>query len=274
MDEITLNLAHKWTRQIIKELWTCRIDLLSRVMSDDVIAICSREQEYLSGPKMVIDQMRRLFDEIPTIRIIKMASHVIPLNDSDCLVIGRYLAQTGLDSGQLLMDEQRMSFLWRATSNKDVPLALFHFHISNPVPMDAKLYPVKNGHFSFEYLLSIVDTLHSTQNIQPIIFEAADKSLHLIPLDDIYYLEAQTKHTILHLKSINLDIPRGISKILDELPDNFVRIHRGYAVSAQVVATMRADKLTLHNGDILPVSRRLRTSARHQLIAALGGKTL
>ena len=280
MNDIELTLARQWTRDIMTELWSCRADRISTVMAPDIVAIASHEREYLIGPDAVIDHFKQLFAVFPIVFLEREEYHAIALTDEVCLVFGRYLARTALDSGQLLMDEQRLSFLWRQNTSDDPEepaLRLFHFQISNPapIPQETEKYPVRAGRYSFEYLLAVVDEILSLESKNAILFEARSgarlkgKSLHLVPSSDILYVEACGKDSRLHLTNMVLEIPQGISEVLTQLPPGFVSVHRSYIVSARAVSRLDANSVTLRNGETIPLSRRRRTEARNELIAML-----
>ena len=85
--------------------------------------------------------------------------------------------------------------------------------------------------------------------------------IELLAIDQVQYLKAdghycevfqQNQDSFLHDKSLD--------KLLNLLPDNFIRIHRSYAVSVSVIKSIESEEgskywLTLKSGVRLPVGR-------------------
>ncbi|MDD4692546.1 LytR/AlgR family response regulator transcription factor [Eubacterium aggregans] len=270
MKRALINLARSWTQEIIDELWTGSRTRMTKVLASDFSCIGAHELEYFNTPEALLAHMDRLFLELPKVDIFNVHYNAVPISSHFCLVTGHYLGRTGLNTNQLFMDNQRLSYLWRVTPDHR-SLELVHFHMSNPItiPSEDQKYPVYAGHYSFDYLLSVLEETLAGSTIAPLLLQGNDQSLHLVPPTDILYLEAQGKMTDLHLEGNHLIIPHGITELLAQLPDSFIRIHRSYAVSAAAVSSLTADTLTLIDGTQLPVSRRMRTAVRHALITVL-----
>lgn len=88
------------------------------------------------------------------------------------------------------------------------------------------------------------------------IFRTTEGMISL-PLSDVWYVEAQGHHCMLHTREKQYEVLLGISSIRQELGDRqeFQTCHRSFTVNMRHVSAMRGTELILDNDVILPVSR-------------------
>lgn len=73
---------------------------------------------------------------------------------------------------------------------------------------------------------------------------------------DIYYLEADNKHCIVHLQNESLPCNRTMAKVSTVLPKNhFVKINRAYIVNLNHIIKYNNDAVFLKNGQSVHISR-------------------
>ena len=79
-----------------------------------------------------------------------------------------------------------------------------------------------------------------------------------ISSEDIVYVEAAAKYSILHLqKGGELRTGTSFAQLLIQLPEEyFFRTHRSYIVNMLHISALDAEHITLRDGTRLPVSRR------------------
>lgn len=81
----------------------------------------------------------------------------------------------------------------------------------------------------------------------------------VIPLDEIFYLEADGMYTSIFLKNEQLTVSKPLKEVLNELPDYFIRTHRSFAINlSNVISPLKISKDTvlLNEGFIVPLSSR------------------
>lgn len=91
----------------------------------------------------------------------------------------------------------------------------------------------------------------------------SDSATHFISFQDIQYISANNKSSVVHTIHKDLETSKLLKEIEDKLPTNqFVRIHKGFIINLDFVANLRYDKggaysLQLKNEDetTLPVGR-------------------
>ncbi|ANQ50344.2 response regulator transcription factor [Flammeovirga sp. MY04] len=95
-----------------------------------------------------------------------------------------------------------------------------------------------------------------TSDEPPFIFLKVEKKMVKILLDDILYMESLKDYLRVYTKEKELVVHYTLTKILETLPDNdFIRIHRSYAISLNKVNAIEGNQVELKNGKMLPIGR-------------------
>lgn len=78
-----------------------------------------------------------------------------------------------------------------------------------------------------------------------------------VPYDQIYYLEAREKKVFVRTRQEEFGVGETMEKLLEQLPENFVRCHRSFVVNADHITKIRLSENLLYLGNELfvPVSR-------------------
>ena len=80
---------------------------------------------------------------------------------------------------------------------------------------------------------------------------------HILPLQDLIYLSAEDKYTILYTKEGHFIDRRALGEYEEMLQMyGFYRIHRKYIVNSYYHKSMQKGKVALSTGEELPISRR------------------
>ncbi len=82
-----------------------------------------------------------------------------------------------------------------------------------------------------------------------------NKTLHKVPVESIYYLEALGDYVKVHLKDSFLLTNSTFSNILKALPNNqFTRVHKSYAIHLDKLNSVSGNKITLDTY-IIPIGQ-------------------
>lgn len=73
--------------------------------------------------------------------------------------------------------------------------------------------------------------------------------------EDIYYVESSNRKVILCLNCEKIIYYGKISRLEEELPENFFRVHKGYLVNMKYVERYSRTEVWVNNGDKLLISR-------------------
>ena len=91
---------------------------------------------------------------------------------------------------------------------------------------------------------------------------SVDKEIKKIYLSNIIWIEAARKKCIIHTKNGDIEVTAKFSELYDTLSKHdFVKPIRYAIVSLREVSNIRND-ITLSNGEVIPISRELRSSIK------------
>jgi DNA-binding LytR/AlgR family response regulator len=86
-----------------------------------------------------------------------------------------------------------------------------------------------------------------------------------IALKDVKYIKSESNYVIYALPDKRVMSLQRLSDLEDELPDNFLRIHRSYIVNLGAIDNLSRSSLTLNDGERLSIS----TSYREAVLARM-----
>ncbi len=82
---------------------------------------------------------------------------------------------------------------------------------------------------------------------------------------EIYYLEANNKHSIVHTKKYAFACNKTMAKVYEVLPKGyFIKINRAYIVNLNSVFSYNSDEVQLKSGTRLHIGRRFLTSFKEE----------
>ena len=85
-------------------------------------------------------------------------------------------------------------------------------------------------------------------------------------IDEVLYLEAARNHVIWHCLEYEIEGRGPLKRCEEKLPDEFVRIQRGYLVNVRHLSVIRHNEVIMDNGDILPVPYRIFADVKKRLL--------
>ena len=92
---------------------------------------------------------------------------------------------------------------------------------------------------------------------------------HLINISTIVYLESVLHKAIVHTRTQTYETYAKLDDLHAQLPSSFSRCHRSFVVNLACVSSLKEDAVHLHDGTVLPVSRRRSRQVQHDLLAYL-----
>lgn len=85
-------------------------------------------------------------------------------------------------------------------------------------------------------------------------------------IDEILYIEAARNHVIWHCLEYDIEGRGPLKRCEETLPEEFVKIQRGYVVNVRHLAVIRHNEVIMDNGDILPVPYRIFADVKQLLL--------
>jgi two-component system, LytTR family, response regulator len=105
--------------------------------------------------------------------------------------------------------------------------------------------------------LDVLTNNLATVNHKKIVIQS-QQGMHYFETDKIYYLEASSMYTIIHLETGQFVASKPIKEFEEILGPNFFRIHRSYIINCNYVikySNKEGAMITLINNTALPISR-------------------
>lgn len=88
-------------------------------------------------------------------------------------------------------------------------------------------------------------------------------------LADILYVEAENVYVVVHTKRGNYRTRMSLAKFVEQLDETFFKVHRSFVVGLKYVKKITKTEITMINGDIVPMSRKLYDEVHSALIKHL-----
>lgn len=125
------------------------------------------------------------------------------------------------------------------------------------------LKPVNKGQF-----FSVLDRLPREQKETEKIFFQTDEGSISLPLQEIWYVEAEGHRCTLHTQNTILVLKESISSVEKRLTEYLfiVKCHRSYLVNLQHVSVVLKEELALDDQKKVPLSRNLRKAVNDAFI--------
>ena len=91
----------------------------------------------------------------------------------------------------------------------------------------------------------------------------------LVNASTISYLESSLHKVTVHCRTRDVETYAKLDDLQRQLPASFSRCHRSYLVNLAYVSALEEGELRLHDGTVLPVSRRRARQTQRDLLAYL-----
>ncbi len=93
-----------------------------------------------------------------------------------------------------------------------------------------------------------------------------------IPYSEIKYIESVGRKAVVYALSKSTAIPKKLDDLEKLLPDCFLRVHKSYLININMVEQIKNYKITLFNGDVIPVSKSKYPQTKSRIIDYFGNQ--
>lgn len=87
-----------------------------------------------------------------------------------------------------------------------------------------------------------------------------------IPYSEIKYIESVGRKAVIYDSNKNTAVPKKLDDLEKLLPDCFLRVHKSYLININMVEQIKNYKITLFNGDVIPVSKSKYPQTKSRII--------
>ena len=151
--------AMELTQYILEQYWQRNLEPLLSHIDDDILWIGSMDEEYLHGKQAMMKRIKENNNEMPLVYLDNQEYEIVQNTGRCCVVVGRYRAFTKPESGMLLSEKQRVTFVWEKDKTEDTEkLLIKHIHLSNILHIqdEDERFPTKAGKENYEYVMKIM----------------------------------------------------------------------------------------------------------------------
>lgn len=156
----------------------------------------------------------------------------------------------------------------------DAEWKAYHIHVTSKRsdPVGEEIFPIQASRETYEYVREILRTGTRTGILPSRIMLESTENSHYVNPDDILYIEAEGKRSIVHCLESCFPITSLISEVSKQMPGTFLRVHRSYLVNTAHISGMRKFMLELSDGTEIPIPERRYTEVRREIaLRATGG---
>lgn len=93
-----------------------------------------------------------------------------------------------------------------------------------------------------------------------------------IPYSEIKYIESVGRKAVVYCMDKNTTMPKKLDDLEKLLPDCFLRVHKSYIININLVEQIKNYKITLFNGDVIPVAKSKYPQTKSRIIDYFGSQ--
>lgn len=266
MNKKTLQEMVRLTQECLARYWQLDAEFVIGHFDKDVLWVGAVQDQYKEGFEQSAEDLRRSLLELKPCHLLHQEFSVVQNVGNACTVAGRYLTTTDDEVGYFLQVMQRCTFVWELVDG--VP-KIKHIHVSNPMGelrlADGELFPDALGQMSKQYWN---DRWRSVQGKKRIAVKDRDDVVHFLSPSEVLYVMADGRNSVIRTMSAETIRARpGRRKLLAELGEGFIAVHRSYALNSAYVSSIRKYEVIMTDGSKIPIPERRYKEVRERLTA-------
>ena len=182
-----------------------------------------------------------------------------------CCVFGTCLCYSGLGSNLVTSQPFRFTLLWQLDDEGEPKLV--HLHTSIPTKDFAG---INEGNYPEVAETLVNPPVQPTKNPEaPMhLFRDTHGITYFIAENEVMYVEAEGRNSLLHCYTKTIRIGEGISSVQEKFGPSFVRLHRSYLINALYVDKISGKGAVMSDGSILPVPARRLSDLKKAIFSA------
>ena len=213
------------------------------------VAICDKDEKLVEKIKSSIYEYAAKHRLDLVVDCYKNGDDLLRSNLKYILVfLGYFLVgDNGLNIAKKIRNSNNFSSIIFVSSNTD-----FIFEAFSVNAFRFLVPPIKTNEFE-----TVMDEFFCKfGNDYPIWIKNREETVCL-NTGEIYYIEANNKHSIVHTKKYSFDCNKTMARVYEVLPKgNFVKINRAYIVNLNRIFSYNSDEVLLRNGVRLHIGRK------------------
>lgn len=233
-------------------------------MDEDVVWIGALRGQYVHGKAA----MRRILSQEQDVPIQSEAIvyEVVYQTETLAIVTGQLGAYTEPESGYLLKQNQRLSFVYE---RKTDGWKIIHLHVSNEwdVLKENECFPYTCGRETYLYMQKQIEDYRRRSD--KLLVHIGKRSCFL-KTESILFIEANRHHCIVRQVADRVEIDESITELSVGLPKHFLRVHRSFIINLYYIESLDYGRASLGHGIEVPISKQRYREIKETVIARLG----
>lgn len=237
------------TQTALERYWRLDSEYVVGLCDHDVVLIAPEPERFLRGIDNVAADLRR-WVRSPS-HMTQMQFEVAQNCGNACSVVGRYLVTADAGAEGLVQTQQRCQFNWE---REDGELRIKSIHVSKP----SRDLPAAEGEgLAGKATQRCIEARMGAQtDRRRLVFPEAGGPIRFVALDEIVWVAARRKHTLVHTVSGDYEASVGLSVIARSLGDDFVSVHRSYIVNPGYVSAIGSREVVMTDDTRVPVPEK------------------
>jgi hypothetical protein len=262
MDKKEKQLLHL-TQMIVEHYWQKDLKPLLENIHPDIFLIGPMERDYIHGRKAFVAAMQRNQSEMPVVQLDDEHYEAVVVMPDLCVVACRYRCFTTPDSGLVLSERQRGTYVWVREGDH---FLIRHLHVSSTLHIqdDDENFPIRAGRETYLYMENLIDR---KSVMKPINVRDSNGIVYVLDPDDILAVTADRNYTIITRADEQKDVRCRMSftAMMEALPPIFLRVSRSMAVNIHYIDHLERTQICLVNRACYPIPQRRYNEIRERL---------
>lgn len=260
--------ALRLTQECLTHYWELDIQFMLNHCDENVSWIGAEQKEFIRGYENVKKNFDDLLLYLRSCYMLNQEFYVAQNSGKTCTVIGRYIVTTDSSNDYFLQAQQCCTFIWEL---KPEGLKIVHMHVSNPMGelkiAEGERFVNSLGYMANKYIeRKIKDEMPNHQ----IIVNYYDGSSHFLRTSEILYVTASRNDLFITTINGEIQAKMSISDFMQQTDNEFLKVHRSYAVNLNYISRFERYVLTMKNDDTIPIPVKKYNSIREELLKVHG----
>lgn len=258
------------TQECWQRYWQLDVDFMLGHCDENVTWIGAEQDEFIRGLDNLKKNFADLLQHLRTCHLLNQEFFVTQSGKNTCTVIGRYFVTTDERNDYFLQVQQRCTFVWEV---KNGTYKIMHIHVSNPIGelkiAKGERFVNTIGYMANQYLEENFRKRFFGKQLSVIDINGA---LRLVYLSEIIYVKAQRNDLIIALTTGQMQVKMSISEFMNTAGQNFLHVHRSYAVNTDFMSKLERYEVTMKNGEKIPIPAKKYNEVRDEMIKRHNGR--
>lgn len=248
------------TQTAITHFWQRDPEYVLSLCSNDVMWISPEKDRYMRGLDEVSADLRKSAGDIKSSHVTHAQFSVVQNCGDACSVVGRYVVTMDEETGLIRQSHERCQFNWERKGDELRVVSMFVSWPRGQMVPEETCCVDSISKVTRRYLEARIAAQSDKRRL---VFPDVNGPIRFVSLNEVLWVGAKRKHTIIHTVSGDYEASIGLSEVERSLGQGFVRVHRSFIVNPSYVALIERREIVMSDDTRVPVPEK-----RHAEVAA------